>query len=286
MECLAAFLLTTVAFLVLLGSLARAQSKSARRRRIYQLVAKRYSGVYVAGGLFARPSISLRYGDARALFREVMSRGAYAGKCSELQIEWPDSRRRLELYRGGNVGDDGRLRNDNDGGNDIEEFLKDYVASGGQRDWEHLLSEGVRWQINRLRFLDGDESGIYVAIRRGRLVVRKAVLMSQYDELDEFLSESLSLYDQAMLTQAHGIEFVEPSLNQPLGDVVCKICGEDIEQELVYCRRCKTPHHRDCWRYNGMCSVYGCQETRYLEPRVVPHSPSGGSTDRGPAKPR
>ena len=39
----------------------------------------------------------------------------------------------------------------------------------------------------------------------------------------------------------------------------CQICGEPLDDTtVVCCRKCKTPHHRDCWRYNRGCAVFGC----------------------------
>ncbi len=42
---------------------------------------------------------------------------------------------------------------------------------------------------------------------------------------------------------------------------VCPVCGEEIGAEPVKCARCATPHHRACWDYAGVCSVFGCQST-------------------------
>lgn len=39
---------------------------------------------------------------------------------------------------------------------------------------------------------------------------------------------------------------------------VCRICGETVPVNPVYCARCLTAHHPDCWEYTGMCSTYGC----------------------------
>jgi hypothetical protein len=70
-----------------------------------------------------------------------------------------------------------------------------------------------------------------------------------------------------MLTRASGIEFMAEDVVQPLGEVICKVCGDNIVSEMVFCRRCKTPHHADCWHFTGACSVYGCGETQYLVPQ-------------------
>jgi len=46
--------------------------------------------------------------------------------------------------------------------------------------------------------------------------------------------------------------------------VACGVCHQDLAEagEAVACRACGTPAHRDCWEYLGICSLYGCGETR------------------------
>ena len=34
----------------------------------------------------------------------------------------------------------------------------------------------------------------------------------------------------------------------------CNVCGESLENNIVTCASCHTPHHLDCWRYVGACS--------------------------------
>lgn len=63
-----------------------------------------------------------------------------------------------------------------------------------------------------------------------------------------------------------------PVVSEPSGILVllpptahCLVCGDALAgRPLVCCRRCDTPHHRDCWRYNGSCAVYGCIEVQAL----------------------
>jgi hypothetical protein len=50
-------------------------------------------------------------------------------------------------------------------------------------------------------------------------------------------------------------------------DASCRVCGDPIGQDVVYCGTCKTPHHYDCWTYNGACSIYGCGGKSYLSGR-------------------
>ena len=56
---------------------------------------------------------------------------------------------------------------------------------------------------------------------------------------------------------------------QAIDECVCMICGEELLEDIVLCRRCKTPHHRECWLYYGACSTYGCKEPHFVSPRVA-----------------
>jgi hypothetical protein len=39
----------------------------------------------------------------------------------------------------------------------------------------------------------------------------------------------------------------------------CEICGTGLAAGLVVrCARCRTPHHRECWEFNGVCSTFAC----------------------------
>lgn len=43
----------------------------------------------------------------------------------------------------------------------------------------------------------------------------------------------------------------------------CQICGANMTDHVVFCAKCRTPHHEECWTYNGACSTYGCREIRF-----------------------
>lgn len=38
----------------------------------------------------------------------------------------------------------------------------------------------------------------------------------------------------------------------------CLVCGTRLESDVVRCKKCRTPHHEDCWRYARRCATYGC----------------------------
>jgi len=53
----------------------------------------------------------------------------------------------------------------------------------------------------------------------------------------------------------------------------CPVCGCRLEDgPVVPCAGCETPHHADCWAYNGGCAIYGCSGTKPVA-RAVPAPP-------------
>ena len=51
------------------------------------------------------------------------------------------------------------------------------------------------------------------------------------------------------------------SVDAAAGD--CQVCSEKMESRVVFCGKCRTPHHEECWSYVGQCSTYGCREIRF-----------------------
>jgi hypothetical protein len=48
-------------------------------------------------------------------------------------------------------------------------------------------------------------------------------------------------------------------------DSICGVCGVTLaEGALVRCAACRTPHHADCWAFNGRCSIFACGGTAAL----------------------
>ena len=279
MECFMAFFL----LIVLMAVLVAIMLVGSRPRRPVGLraLAQRYRGTYSRSGLlWDRASVHFRYGMAGVPVT-VTTANARRGTYTELRVEWPEPR--LQCYIvpsliAHRVRVKRRMPQVELGRGD---FDRHYVLwTNDTASAESLLSDGVRWELDRLRyFLHNNE--VRVRIDRGQLSIKKPPKLRRYEELDEFARLALDFYDQAMLTRSTGIAFVEASAAQPVTEAICQVCGEDVTTDMVFCRRCKTPHHGECWQYNGACSTYGCQETQYVVPRIA-EPWSGGRV----AKPR
>lgn len=58
---------------------------------------------------------------------------------------------------------------------------------------------------------------------------------------------------------------------QALIALSCSFCrGALVRADAVYCASCLAPHHPECWREYGRCSVMGCGEPRVVRPSERP----------------
>ncbi len=259
-------LVAVIVFLVAMAS--KAQSRADRWNRAYQTLAQRYGGACLPAGWFGRPSVRFRYGATHVLVNTYSSGGGQ-GQFTQVHINWTDPTFRCEVYPDWGGVRSRAFRGMEDITIGSEYFDHKYIVrSSDAVEVQSFLSEGVRWQIDRLRYLLGNDD-IYVGIYRGRLLIKKPSLIRQFADLDEFVQLALGLFDQAMLNRSTGIDFVDNDKVQLINEAICQVCGDDITTDMVFCRRCKTPHHLECWQYYGQCAIYGCPETKFVAPRLA-----------------
>jgi len=115
---------------------------------------------------------------------------------------------------------------------------------------------------------------------------RRAEAMASVSRLDRFPGAAIHLTRESLTVRARGylnreadllalartaIDFtrvildLEPPAPITWGESTskggdCPICGSPLELRVVRCTRCQTPHHLECWKYNGQCSIFGCGE--------------------------
>lgn len=107
---------------------------------------------------------------------------------------------------------------------------------------ELALYGGFRWRLSRAGFL----------LRLERRPESEA-------DLDRGLTAAFDLLD--VLPGAQGRERVQmgEARTKIVEDTVCGVCGVTLAQgALVRCDACRTPHHADCWSFNGRCSIFAC----------------------------
>lgn len=236
--------------------------------RAFSSLAQRFDGSFQRGGLFRWPSARFLHGQAWVLVTQSASRGRTGA--TQVMVQWPDAKCRFHLEtppRSSQLANPSQPHPwrlvPSDGGQPL------CVRGDDNADVDRLLSDGVRWQIASLQQCVNHRP-VHMTIRRGRLLVETPVIMRRALELEEFTRQVLGLFDQLLLTRGEGIEFLgDPQQAQPMGELTCPVCCGTITTDLVFCRRCGTPHHLECWQYNSGCSTYACRETRYALPRVA-----------------
>lgn len=66
---------------------------------------------------------------------------------------------------------------------------------------------------------------------------------------------------EASVKEQEGVEWLDAPKAE--GRACCPICGSALKSGRVDCLKCKTAHHRECWEWNGGCSMFACGETRF-----------------------
>ena len=277
MECILAFAVIVVALsaLVMLGV---GQIVGFGKSYAYSQLAKKYHGEITRGHIFGRPKVRLRYGTEEFYVWSRTLGDPSRVAVTQIECKWPDQDFLCEVFTGGFPVTKSALpmSTRTDLLTKIDGHFR--VRTNDERRAKRFLSEGVQWELAKLLAIRGDQQ-VYLGVERGTLCIRKLTRLNRFEYLDEFTLVGLELFDQAMLTRSEGIEFLDAGAAQIIDEARCQVCGEDITSDMVFCRRCKTPHHLECWQYNGSCSIFGCQETRYAVPMVANRATNQRSVD-------
>lgn len=149
----------------------------------------------------------------------------------------------------------------------VQRWLGRGVLTGHRRFDELFFVEAEDTQAMR-EALDSDAQGALITLYRG---LHEVVIGEGRLRIDAVLPAVLIarqadiLLERLLGRTEHAVEFLDDG-SGPLRiapDSACPVCGERIDSgELVHCRVCSTPHHRDCWKYAGGCAIYACGSRR------------------------
>jgi hypothetical protein len=233
----------------------------------YQRFAESRNGELHNRQLFQSPKVSFSHHGARALL-SVYEPGDSSGVLhTQLTYTVPEGwPYRLEVFPKRRP-DDGVSSSPTDIRLGDPEFDPRYVVkSNDERFARDFLDAALRQTLEDLRNLLGNDR-LLVSMNSSRLMVRKESVIGNSDDLSVFADLAGRLHDRIELLwqRASGIEILEePGPPADGQSSVCQICDSEIAPEArVVCRRCNTPHHQDCWEWNGQCSTYACGEKRF-----------------------
>lgn len=234
----------------------------------YQWLAQRLHGQCDPGGWFRYPRLRFSRADAAVEVQSYRAPELGPWLVTEVRIfwtdpgwgwraVWPRSQRPAFVPP--------TLRETTVGDAEFDGNFRTFVSA--DQDAGRHLNHAVRAQLEKVRRVH--PVPLLAAAEPRSFTVQTARVLGHHEELLLFIEMAIELYDQVMLQRTHGVEFVEGQEAFPLDEAVCRVCGEKIAHDLVFCRRCKTPHHRDCWLYAGRCSVFGCGAAQFEVPRVA-----------------
>lgn len=139
------------------------------------------------------------------------------------------------------------------------------IQGSGPREVREFLTPDVQSAILRLaRCTQYGTFDLHLQISGGSLRVTKHARLTSERDLSNLVSCTLDLL-QVIQELDTGIEFSPTRTLQSAETTQCQVCGDPLQEKIVYCTRCQTPHHHDCWQYFGSCSVYGCGQKRFAD---------------------
>ena len=253
----------TIGIFVLIAAAAAARSHG---RRTLRSVAEEFGGTIFFGGMDNIDQVTFRYRDVSVSVRhtadsltQVLMTTPHAAVRLELktEVQPADFFRKLlgmqDVVVGNSRFDDAYLVQGGD-----EAAVRRFLTPAVQAAAIELLRFKPRWPQKR------GLVGLHVQVGPQFLGVTRGYPISNPAEMSAFVHACLRLHDVALGEAApEGIDFVASSATSTAH---CMVCGEALVQDVVYCRRCQTPHHRECWSFCGGCSTYGCREKLFLEP--------------------
>jgi hypothetical protein len=129
-----------------------------------------------------------------------------------------------------------------------------------------LLDEPTRRSLDDLRDLLAN-GHIHLSASATRILFRKRGVIRELPELSLFTRLCDSVYERLLRAweRENGIEIIAETVLQD-AETKCQVCSHPIAAESrVRCRRCRTPHHDDCWEFNGGCATFACGEKQPLK---------------------
>ena len=94
------------------------------------------------------------------------------------------------------------------------------------------------------------------------VMLRAKRVLYEMDAMEKLVNAAFQVVDSLRLPERDGVEMVGER-QESLREASCDVCGASLKQGIVVrCARCSTPHHKDCWAFNGKCAVFACGETR------------------------
>jgi hypothetical protein len=261
------FLVFVIFSIIAVAFVTAKQTTTNRNNDAFRQVAQMHGCRYAAANLFGSPML---VADVEGHKIVVRLEGKWKNSPSAMyhaKMPWPLPGLDLSIHSRGLWGRLGGVFESGYFATGDPEFDRRFMLKCSDRQQAAaILNAGARWHLTSMRHPNG---ALYLETDQDQLTIRLPCHRGNTTELDKFTRGCMGFLEQVLMAQMQGIEFVDPLEATIIEDATCQICGDSILTDLVFCRTCKTPHHADCWQYNGTCSTYGCAETHCDRPRLA-----------------
>ena len=236
----------------------------AHRDQELKRFAASWKGRIHPGGFFEPPGVSFRLEDLPASI-DFTQHGDDPTQ-THFTVPLTTVRLRLELRPQTSMRQLGKYL----GMQDIEigdpEFDAAFIIQGSNpRLIEEFLAPSVRAAIMRIAHCGAyGHFDLHLVLSGGNLRITKHQHLSSEAQLTKFAQACRDLIRAIRQASQAGIEFVAAPQARPMEETECQVCGDPLKEKIVFCTKCKTPHHLDCWQYFGSCAVYGCGQKRFV----------------------
>jgi hypothetical protein len=131
------------------------------------------------------------------------------------------------------------------------------------------LPEGLRAPMDALLAGGPPITRLSVAMTSLFFRIRRVPFPLDVSSIESFVTNALVLF-HAALDKPPEVPRLEAGLElfallENRSRSRCGVCGEEPTTRRVQCAKCDTPHHDECWKYGGGCSVYACGSTVHIE---------------------
>lgn len=236
-------------------------SRLNQRGRSLDAIGRKFHGISVTRTLC--PHVQFPYFGGNCTLGIQTNWLSLFGRSTFVQLPWQNRKLRLEISAAG-LADNQRRSGAALYSTGDPEFDREFACTCSDLTFAaRSLDESFRWRFRELVRYAGADS-VCLRIDNGSLYVFRSQVLSEEQELSDFLRLSLQLIDQLKSAEIRGIEFVNRNMATVVDEVVCPVCSEKVSSEMVVCVRCKTPHCRECWEYNTSCATFACGEKRFL----------------------
>lgn len=147
-------------------------------------------------------------------------------------------------------------------------------SAGSASQAEALIAQGLRTPLLDLYQLSSNLDRFEISYDGEALVITRSLMVRWQEDWAPWALRVLDRAGRRLLEVLHACPLaiedadamdsalmLEDACHEP-AEGLCLVCAARFQSgSAAVCMACETPHHMDCWSYNGMCALFGCGST-------------------------